>query len=509
MMAGTGLLPFAWPGTAPSGAIHCLLRERSGFVSSAELFGDVASAGVRLAALGLGAGDFVGIVGDNGYQWVVHDLALLAVGCIPVSFPETLLASGDVDALADRFALSLLLVSGRCAVPDRDWAVRIDGSPGRSAARRRRPVPGELHRLAQMHDLCGVIFSSGSSGALKAITLSRRGVEAVLDSFLDAWAIAPDDRIFVGLPLSIFQQRVLAYSALRAGADICLTEPSLLFHGLKRLRPSVVLAPPSLFETIEDRGGDAASTSAAFGGGARLLLTGSAPSRPSTWQFYARAGLALYQVYGMAEVGFIAWNQPGADRPSTVGRPVVPGSVEIAADGEILVDVPHRQAIGYYGVPAGEAEATFRPDGRVATGDLGAFDADGFLTITGRKKNLLVTRSGQKFAVEPIEAALRSISGVRHAVVLGGGDFPSPVAVLAVGPELAGPADGRSLSERARTILADHNAAAPLDARIGRILVTEEEFTAANGLLTRNAKIDRARVASHFRARIRERADGC
>jgi long-chain acyl-CoA synthetase len=487
-------LPFALPDQPPGGAIEVFARRAIVRRRYAELFADVRHARIRLAAAGLARGDIVGLLGENCYEWIVHDLALVAMGCIPVAFPETY---GDLDAddLAERFELSLLLTTRRFARAPRPWLMVIDAPE--PSAEVRQPAAGEIRALGERGDLCAVIFSSGSSGELKAIALSQGGVESVFDNFVAGFDIGPGDRIFVALPLSIFQQRVLIYAALRAGADICFTDPTSLFHGLRALSPSIVLAPPSLFEAIEDRDEDVRQIEAAFGGRPRLLLTGSAPSRASTLAFFAAAGIPIFQIYGMAEVGFIAWNRPGANCPGTVGRPIHPHAVTIASDGEIIVAVPQRQAIGYLGSAKVNEADVFLTDGRVATGDLGRIDHGGNLVIEGRKKDLIVTRSGRKLAVRPLEVALEALTGIDRAVLVGGGELPWPVAVLVAE---AGLTTARRIAaeQAAAEVIEAHNDAVERELRVAKWVWADAPFTAENGLLTRNLKLDRVAIRQRF-----------
>jgi long-chain acyl-CoA synthetase len=486
--------PFALPDQAPVGGIDIFADRKVTRRSYDAVIDDVRRAQHRFVRAGLLPGDVVGLLGENCYEWIVCDIALLAMGCIPVAFPENFVER-DPDTLAADFELSLLLVTQRFSREARPWIDIIDAPP--AGARARQAVADEIRTLGGSSDLCAVIFSSGSAGDLKPIALSRTGVEAVLDSFVTGFSIGPGDRVFVALPLSIFQQRVLIYSALRAGADICFTDPPSLFYGLRALSPSVVLAPPSLFEAIEDRDYDDTRLLAAFGGRPRLLLTGSAPSRLSTLACFEAAGVPIFQIYGMAEVGFIAWNRPDANCPGSVGKPVYPDSISIADDGEIIVAAPRRQAIGYIGAARKAASEVFLADGRVATGDLGRFDPDGNLVIEGRKKDLIVTRSGRKFPVRSLETAIEAIEGVDRAVLVGGGELPWPVAIIVTEAGLL--QAGRALAgQAAEEVIASHNDSSDREQHVGQLIWTDEPFTVANGLLTRNLKLDRTAIARRF-----------
>jgi long-subunit acyl-CoA synthetase (AMP-forming) len=494
----------------------------------AQLAADVDRARTRLLRAGLRGGECVGLAGENGYMWIVFDLALQSVGCIPVCFPPDLLEREGAEALARRYELSLLLVTQSLSKVQRHpWVIEIDAQSA-SEARARRASEGKLRRAAQGTDLCTVIFSSGTSGRLKALLLSRAGVDEAVRLLVDTWRMGPGDGVQVALPLSIFQQRILCYAALRADADVHLCQPAALFHSFKRLRPTFVLAPPAVFETMENRYARAMRSAAwrwrvsrllgvlplrgprerlrrrllpalsdAFGGRVRMLLTGSAPSKRSTLELFDAAGLPLYQAYGLAEAGFIAWNRPGANRWMTVGRPVEGVEVDIAADGEVIVGMKSRQAIGYFDVAEDEANKVFLADGRVATGDLGTFDRDGYLTLVGRKKNLVIRPSGEKISVEPAESALAEVDGVVRVVIVGGDELPLLVAIAEIEPDRGG-ADEIGVHDRLGRAIEAFNEGVPAGARVDRLLVTREPFTIENGLLTRNLKPDRQAIRRRF-----------
>lgn len=471
-------------------------------VPFAQLREDVLRARERLRGLGLEPGACVGLLGENCYAWVVYDLAVLSLECIVVAFPEAM-GTTSAEALADAHELSLLLVTrGAKREPELAWVIAIDEDAAPGARVR---APGEergLRRRLRGTDACTVIFSSGTSGQLKALLLSGAGVDVTIDVLARDWQLGPDDGILVALPLSIFQQRLMVYAALRSDTEILLTDSRNLFRSFKALRPTFVLGPPALFETLENRfhAGPAdlrAAVREAFGGRVRALLTGSAPSKPSTLALFEAAELPLYQAYGLAEVGFIAWNRPGQDRALSVGRPITPGSVSIADDGEIILRVPHPQALGYFGVDPAEEAQTFLPDGRIATGDLGYIDDDGYLFLTGRKKNLILLQSGEKIHPESLERELATPVGVERVVVIGGGELPWLVAIVAIEPDTSEAEEARIRAELQAAIDALHQRVegAP---RIERFLVTRTAFRPETGLVTRNLKLDRRAIQRHF-----------
>src|SRR5262249_36416545 len=148
-------------------------------------------------------------LGDNCYEWIVHDLALTSLGCLPVCFPVDDFAAKDPEEFGETYDLSLLLVTkkvgNRRGLP---WVAVMD-DPGAAPAHVRTPRGRGLSARLQGTDVSTVIFSSGTSGQLKALLLSRPGVDDTIAALANDWRMGPGDSILVALPLSIFQQRIM------------------------------------------------------------------------------------------------------------------------------------------------------------------------------------------------------------------------------------------------------------------------------------------------------------
>ena len=485
-----------------------------------ELHGDVRTVRERLRRWGVGSGTRVGIWGENSYDWVVHELALLDLGCVTVTLPVAEFAAETPPALAERYDLELLLASPRHCSEAPGWLapLTLDGAP--ASAMKLRPAPPPLGP-----DVFTVVFSSGTTGSVKAIQIGRRATDHCLAEFGRQYEFRPDDAILVGLPLSTFQQRIMLYCAIWYGFDAIVVEPSpLMFVALKQGRPTIMGGPPAFYEILENRFRSqpavkrvAARTAAglirgllpagrrpaalrrlfrqaheAYGGRMRLMLSGSAPLRRSTAELFTLVDLPLFQLYGLTESGFIAWNRPGDNRIGSVGRPVFPGSVTIAEDGEIMVRWPVPQSPGYLGEPPEVAAATYRPDGTVATGDLGRFDADGYLHVVGRKKDIIVTRTGHKIAPSPIEQEILADPDVAQAVLVGGDPYQVG-AVVALRVHA-----GEDTPEKVRRRVEEVNRTLPSASRVQRVVFTRDAFTRENGLMTTTLKLNRAAVARRF-----------
>ncbi|MGK5631642.1 AMP-dependent synthetase/ligase, partial [Streptomyces sp. URMC 123] len=187
---------------------------------------------------------------------------------------------------------------------------------------------------------------------------------------------------------------------------------------------------------------------AAFGGRLRWALTGAAPIPRATLDFLRACGIDVYEGYGMTESGgVIACTRPGAVKPGTVGRPMPGCEVRIAEDGEVLA----RGANVFLGYHRNEAatRAAVDSDGWLHTGDLGSFDEDGYLTISGRKKDLIITSAGKNLAPTQVEQAIQESRWISRAVMIGD-RRPYPVALLTLDLEEVegGARDGRRTGQR-------------------------------------------------------------
>lgn len=463
-------------GDGPAGAI---LAYEGGEVvrrSYAQLAEDVRSAAQGLRASGVVPGMRVGIRAPNSYRWLVVDLALIELHAISVAF------TNDFDdrspaALVERYGLGLL--------------IEADGEH-----------PG-VHD-AELEDdpdfgTPGLIFSTGSAGGVKGMVLDRRGVEANVDAFLDVAAPTPEDRVLLFLPISNFQQRLIYYTALWSGAELIVTDPRRLFRALKELQPTILVAPPMLYEGLARRfepapepGAAAGSDEvrAALGGKVRLAITGMAPISRSTLELFDRNGLPLYETYGLIEAGTVAFNRPGAQRLGSVGRPIEGVEIEIGEESEIVVRKQYPVTRGYFECAAGEAERTYLADGWIATGDCGRLDEDGFLHLEGRRGETIVTPGGEKAHPEVLEARIDSSHDVEKSVVFAdGGHGLAAVIVL------------REARDGARERIREHvermNVSWPAMS-IERLVFTETPFSRGNGQLRPNLKLDRRAIVRAY-----------
>jgi long-subunit acyl-CoA synthetase (AMP-forming) len=492
--------------------------------AASDVVADVTAVMDRLVAAGVEAGSRVGLMAENRYEWILYDIALLQLGCVSVCFPPAEFATVEMEALAGEYGLALMVTSSR-TLGDRaapSWVLNLDEDS--------RPAKVRLRSVTEptSDDVYSIAFSSGTTGQLKALQVTKVGVAATMHTLAEAWEVTAADRILVSLPLSNLQQRIMAYAGLWHGFDVVVTEPSRLFWALARVSPTIVIGPPALFEAVENRfralplavrvmlgiiaglAGrlpDRIATALrrrtfgafhkAFGGRARVLITGSAPCRLSTLRLFHRIGLPLYEAYGITEVGILACNLPGSTRLGSVGRPFEADQLWLADDGEIMIRPRHGQSCGYWGKARAEEATTFLPNGVIATGDVGRFDADGFLYIVGRKKQIIVTPGGAKLHPEAIEARLESLPGVKRAVVLSGEGIGRLGAVIVLEPDPRERA-AHNLRSAVQRAIGQRNRQVEAHARIDRVAFTTEPLGPENGTLTRSLKVNRRAVWERY-----------
>jgi long-chain acyl-CoA synthetase len=485
-----------------------------------DVHADVIQLMSELRACGLGAGDLVGLLGPNSYEWVIADLALLGLRCISVALPaQTRPRPEDVPALAERYQLSALLIT-RAVPPGTSlpaMAAILEDRPLRL-----RKVQGDGGtRPPISQGVFSIAFSSGTSGTTKGLLMSEDGVVNTIQTSGTAWNISAADNMLIVMPFSSFQQRYLMYLAIWHGFDATVVAPERMFQRLKMLKPTIILGPPSFFEVAYNRmkaagrrdklsyyGAAILSAvapgkvsrgararlgrrwTAMYGPRARLMLTGSAPVPPRVVKAFQRVGAPLFEVYGSTEVGWIAFNLPGKQRIGTAGRPVSGVDVTIADDGEVVVRTRCPQAVGYIFDGVETQPSVYLPDGRIATGDLGRFERSGFLRLVGRKKNVIITRSGVKINPEELEKEIEKGCRVTRAMVA----TPGSGGQLACVAWLDEWTSAQRMAE-VKSYVAGSNAKREPSRRIAKVVFRPDtELTVESGLLTRNLKINRNAV---------------
>ncbi|HEY7500676.1 MAG TPA: long-chain fatty acid--CoA ligase [Vicinamibacterales bacterium] len=413
--------------------------------------------------------------------------------------------------------------------------------------------------------LATIIYTSGTTGEPKGVMLTHRNIVSNFQAGAHVLQVSHEDVALSFLPLSHGFERTVAYIYLLAGVTIGFAESfDTIGRDIAMVRPTLLTGVPRVFEKLHariiDKGREAAGLKgtifqwamsvgaergraelrgetgsmlmrlqASFadrlvfakirenlGNRLRYLVSGSAPLAANIAEFFQGIGLPIIEGYGLTETApILTVNPPGAARVGTVGRALPGVELRIAEDGEILARGPNIMA-GYYNKPQATTDAI--TDGWFHTGDIGKIDEQGYLAITDRKKDLLVTSGGKKIAPQPIEAVLKRSPIVGEAVLLG--DRRKFAAVLIV-PEFAALERrlkelGRPPSPRAELMTRDDVIALYqeiVDAlnrelsqfeRIKKIALLPREFSIDSGELTPTMKVKRKVVEERYKAQIDE-----
>jgi long-chain acyl-CoA synthetase len=333
-----------------------------------------------------------------------------------------------------------------------------------------------------------------------------------------------DGLVLSWLPLShIFGRTIDHYLNLELGATAALADsPESVITNCMELSPHYLAAVPRFYEKVlaATRGPDAAGSStrlrAAFGGCIQWLTSGGAPLPVAVQAAFEAAQLPLFPGYGLTETSpVISYNGPGHNRAGTVGPPLAGVEVKIAPDGEILTRGPHVMK-GYWNQPAATQEALI--DGWFHTGDLGALDAEGYLSITGRKKEIIVLSNGKKVVPSVIESLLASDPLIDQAAVGGEGRsslwavivpcWPEVIRVLSSGCAAASRLTVAELAKltEVRQLLGERIACrlsgvAAWD-QVRRFVIATEPFSVENGGLTISLKLRRQAILDRYASEL-------
>ncbi|WHM37262.1 AMP-dependent synthetase/ligase [Streptomyces sp. BPTC-684] len=516
--------------TADRYADHPALRFRSGdgwtSTSYTELRDTVRHLGRALLSRGLRPGDRVAILAETSPEWTHIHLACLAAGAVVVPIYPT---AGEEEVewvLRDsgaRFAI--------CETPERlqgladleaVWCLKGRGElrDQPHTARTQNATLVDLLATANAvrpEDPATLVYTSGTTGPPKGCRLTHGNLGAVQDATLPLTEGGPGDRTYLYLPLAHLLAQLIQFSTLLYGGELCYFGGRVedIVAELAEARPTHLPSVPRLFEKVHqgvlslaeelhvtDEKELSDLVRAAFGGNLRWALTGGAPIAPETLDFLWAAGIQVFEGYGMTEsAGVITLNHPGAVRHGTVGRPIDGCEVRIAEDGEVLARGANVFP-GYHANPTATAE-TLDGDGWLHTGDLGALDPDGFLTITGRKKDLIITSAGKNLTPSEVELAIERSRFVSHAVMVGD-RRPYPVALITVdAAEVAGK-DAAAVRALVQEAVDAANARVSRPARIRAFAVLDEDFTVESGVLTPTQKVRRRAVTERYAQEIEQ-----
>ncbi len=528
---------------------------------------DIAALAKGLIAAGIEPGDRVAIMSRTRYEWSVSDYAIWTAGGVAVPIYETSSASQVEWILGDSGAKGVIVeseghektvASVRDRLPDLANVWRMDDLPSGDVT---DEALKERRASRTATDLATIIYTSGTTGRPKGCEITHGNLLAtsrnVIEGALDEVFGTGDGSTLLFLPLAHVFARLIEVGCVESGVALGHTpELTDLVEDLGSFRPTFLLAVPRVFEkvyngaeqkaTAEGKGrifAIAADTAiaysratspglglrlkhavfdklvygklrAAVGGRVTHAVSGGAALGERLGHFFNGVGIAILEGYGLTETTAPATvNPPDANRIGTVGRPIPGGTVRIADDGEILVKGPNIFT-GYWHNE--EASAQALEGGWFHTGDIGELDEDGYLRITGRKKEIIVTAGGKNVAPAPLEDLLRGHPLISQCMVVGDGR-KFVACLITLDPEALGPwqerngKTGLSMAELASdpdlvkeidAAVAETNAAVSRAESIKKYRILETDFTEETGHLTPSLKVKRNVVVRDFQAEI-------
>ena len=424
----------------------------------------------------------------------------------------------------------------------------------------RDPVFDALVRAVEPKDLATLIYTSGTTGEPKGVVLTHGNMAVNQNVAPVDFGFNATDACISFLPLSHVTARALDYVMYNSGAQVVYcSQFDKLPQAMREIRPTVIVGVPRVFEKIRQAVEQKSAASPvkkrmlawalqvgshftdivydgrrpsafswkianklvyskvqeAFGGRVKVFVSGGAPLGIDTAKWFAAAGIALWEGYGLTETSpVIALNTPLKHRMGSAGFPMPNVELKFAGDGELLVRAPSVFS-GYWQKPDATAEC-FDSDGWFSTGDIGHFDADGFLYITDRKKELLKTSGGKMVAPQPVENKLKNSILVAQAALVG--DKHKFISAL-ISPNFVAledwakhhgvhapsraelVADSRVIALYAEIVREVNGSLANFET-LKRFKVVAEEWTQESGELTPSMKLKRRVLTGKYAAEI-------
>lgn len=546
-------------------------------ITSQEFLDEVKALAKGIVANGVQPGERIGVMSRTRYEWTLVDYAIWYAGAISVPVYETSSAEQIQWMLSDSGAVALFCESERNKATFDEVAVDVpsvtrtwvfdDGILDLLQTEGKAVSDDELEaRRATLapSSVATIIYTSGTTGRPKGCVLTHGNFMFEVDNVVNGLPevfLAPGSSTLLFLPIAHVFGRVIQAGCLRAGVRLGHSANIKdLLPGLQSFQPTFLLAVPRVFEkvfnsaqqkAVADGKGKIFDTAAqtaidysraldtggaglvlklkhglfdklvysklrhAMGGQVRWAVSGSAPLGERLGHFYRGIGITILEGYGLTETtAATTVNRPSALRIGTVGQPVPGARVKVAADGELLLG-GGQVFVGYWNNDAATAQA-IEPDGWFHSGDIGEIDDDGFVRITGRKKEILVTAAGKNVAPAVLEDRLRANWLVSQCMVVGDGK-PFIAALVTLDPE-ALPAwaaqngkAGKSIAELAadpallsaiQSAVDDANKAVSHAEAIKKFRILDVDWTEEGGQMTPSLKLKRAVIMSEFAADV-------
>ena len=544
-----------------------------------EFAGQVRDMAAGLIAAGIQPGDRVALMSRTRFEWTLLDYAILTAGAITVPiYPTSSLEqvewilgdSGAAAAVVETDEHAEMVASVRAGLPALAHVWQIDGGRGlpEIVARGVQVTPEQVEERRRSRgagDLAEIVYTSGTTGRPKGCMLSHGNIVANVrncmlnDGFKRVFSEHHSTLLF--LPLSHSYAQLIQYGAVYSRTVLGLADMADAVAELPAFKPTAVLSVPRLWEkayhsarrqaAAEGHGrifaraeataiaysralGDGgpalalrlkhalfgrlvyAKLRAALGGQVQYAWSAAAPLSTQLGHFFRGCGINVLEGYGLTETSPATnSNTPDAQKIGTVGRPIPGCTIRIAPDGEVLVK-GHMVFPGYWNNDSATREM-IDEDGWLHTGDTGALDDEGFLAITGRKKDLIITAAGKNVAPAVLEDRLRAHWLISQGLIVGDAR-PFIAALVAVDPDtfaqwkadtgrpqtatMADLRDDPTLRAEVQAAIDDANQAVSHAEAIKKFAILDQDFTEADGQLTPTLKVRRHVIMKQYAAQI-------
>ena len=537
--------------------------------------------GAGLAALGVAKGEVVALDSETRLEFYLADLGILANGSIAAALYPSYPVADLLRTIANAGAVALFVEDPRTfealrEAPVRHWILLTGDAPGalslaelrslgRQALGRDPGLAGRLRSATAPGDPAVLYLTSGATGEPKMALVTHQAITSNIEMGPAVLPLGPHDSTVAFLPSAHIAQRVVVeFLPMASGMPVHFFESLIkLPQEIRKVRPTILLAPPRMWERVyatictELRRrpaparrafytGLAMALAAAryrrqgksvplhlrlplkvadqllfrkvrdrFGGRLHVAASGAAPLGKDLAEFYDAIGMPLIEGYGLTEGGVVTLNPLDAPRPGSIGKPLPSIEVKISDDNEILIKGPCLFS-GYWRDPATTAEVL--RDGWLHTGDLGYIDSDGYVFITGRRKELIVSSTGKKIYPARVESLFK-LEPLVSQILLIGDRLPYLTALITLNPAAAETLKGME-AYRGRTP-AELAAAPPVEAEMRRAVarvnqqlapfeqvrkyrILARDFSIEHGELTATMKVRRSQTMENFKEDIEQ-----
>ena len=475
-------------------------------------------------SLGLKEGDHIAILSKNCAEWIIADIAIMMAGCVSIPIYPTLSATAIEPILIHSEAKAIVV--GKLD----DFKSQSNGIPA-NMIRISVAAYGinEKHSIEELiskneplsnlyswkeDDVLTIIYTSGTTGKSKGVMHSAGAFSIVLTSAIPALELPMQPELISYLPLSHIAEKVgVEMNALFTCGTISFAESLESFaKNLAQIQPQLFFAVPRIWQKMREGVLSKLSqhklniilsiplVNSIFKKSLKKKMgfsrashfySAAAPISIELQQWYQKIGIIIYQAYGMTEdCVYSHFCGPKTHRFGTVGKTLPGVQVRIADDGEIRLKSEGNMK-GYYKEPQMTADA-FDEDNFLKTGDMGEFDSDGFLKITGRVKDQFKTDKGKYISPAPIEVKMLSNTDIEHACIVGTG-VPQPIALICLsdsGKRKTKDELVKALTESLRLL----NPSLEKFEKIEKMVIMKENWTIANNMITPSLKLKRNEI---------------